>query len=233
MGLDFGYLKDIEELGLHIYGTSDRIACFPPRLKLHIIYHNNYYNYSEVLPSLPETLREFTSLSIGNGYDMSLPKLSFGLEILKLEVHRNKEIDYLLKSITELTLHGYSHRVIFSKLFKLRVLRIGYYKCDLKGLCDGLEELIFEDFSKYNRNIVLSPTVKRVWLSDSFNQKIDLPDSLEEIIFGHEINQKVVPPRVIKVVFGKHFNQETNLPDSLKEIVFGEYFKSIKSFLRI
>jgi hypothetical protein len=230
-GLDFKYLKDLEELELYIYEPSERIPFFPPKLKkLHIVHDNEYYEYAEALPSLPKTLKEFMFSSIGNSYDMSLPKLPSGLEILKLEVQITKKINYFPESITELTLHGYSHRVIFSKLCKLRVLRIGYYKYDLKGLCDGLEELIFEDFSEYNRNIVLPPTVKKVWLSDSFNRKIDLPDSLEEIIFGYEFNQKVVlPPRAIKVTFGNRFNQEIDLPDSLKEIVFGECFnKPIK-----
>jgi hypothetical protein len=125
---------------------------------------------------------------------MSLSKLSFGLEIIRLEVYLNKEIDYVTESIIELTLHEYCHRVIFIKLCKLTVLRIGYYKRDLKGLCDELEELIFE----ISENIIeiqyvllqLSPTIKRVWLSDSFNRKIDLSDLPEEIIFGYEFNQR-------------------------------------------
>jgi hypothetical protein len=230
-GLDFKYLKNLEELILYFYKSSEKIPCFPPRLKkLHIVYDNEYDDYSEALPNLPETLKEFTFTSSSYEYHMSLPKLPYGLEILKLEVDLAKKISYFPESIVELTLHGYYHKINFSNLCKLRVLRLGHYKYDLKGLCNGLEELIFEDFSGYNKNIMLPPTVKKVLLSDSFNQKIDLPDSLEEIIFGDEFNQKVIlPSKAINVHFGKCFNQEVDLPDSLKEIAFGECFnKPIK-----
>jgi hypothetical protein len=225
--IDFGYFENLEELEILIYNPSDKITCFPPRLKkLHIMYCDEYEDYSQEIPDLPETLNEFLFKSASYDYNIPLPELPSGLEILKLEVNINRKIKYFPKNIVKLTLNSYEYKIDFSNLPKLKVLKLGFYKFNLNNLCEGLEKLKFADCNKYNKNIILPSTVKKLWLPDSFNRKIDLPDSLEEILFNDEFNQEVnLPSRLIRVRFGNCFNKEVDLPDSLEEISFGKGFR--------
>jgi hypothetical protein len=220
IGLDFKYLDNIEELCIKDYKRIlEKISYFPPKLKkLHIICSE----YPMLLPKLPKTLKEFKFVL--DAYEFSLPKLPSELEVLELGGIFIKEIDFP-KSIRELTFSEYPHEIDFSRLCNLKILRIGDYYYDLTNLCDGLEELIFDPFSEYDREIILPHTVRKVRLSNSFNREILLPESLEEIIFGDRFNQKVVlPSRIVKVAFGNRFNQEIDLPDSLQEVSFGRSF---------
>jgi hypothetical protein len=220
VGLDFRYLESLEKLYLKIYEEFEKIPCFPPKLKKLYILCNEY---STPLPEIPKTLKEFR-FSLSKTYKLPLPKLPSGLEVLKLEGVFIERIDFP-ESIRELTFFEYPHEIDFSKLCNLKILKIGNYDYDLTDLCDGLEELIFDCFSEYDRDIILPRTVRRVHLSNLFNREIVLPESLEEIIFGDRFNQKVVmPSRIVKVTFGNRFNQEIDLPDSLQEVSFDRSF---------
>jgi hypothetical protein len=213
-GLDFKCLETLRELHLKVYRTFERIPSFPSRLEKLCI---KCSMYSQALPKFPETLKEF-SFSIAGEYELSLPEFPSGLEILKLKGHFSGRINFT-ESIRKLTFFEYSHKIDFSKLRNLRILRIGNYNYELAGLCDGLEELIFERFSEYNKSIVLPRSIKKVKLPDSFDREIILPDSLEEIIFGNDFNRKVIlPPKITKVIFGNRFNQEIRLSGSLQAI---------------
>jgi hypothetical protein len=213
-GLDFKCLETLRELHLKVYRTLERIPSFPSRLEKLCI---KCSMYSQALPKFPETLKRF-SFSVAGEYELSLPEFPSGLEILKLKGHFSGRINFT-ESIRKLTFFEYSHKIDFSKLRNLRILRIGNYNYELTGLCDGLEELIFERFSEYNKSIVLPRLIKKVKLPDSFDREIVLPDSLEEIIFGNGFNRKVIlPPRVTKVIFSNRFNQEICLSDSLQAI---------------
>jgi hypothetical protein len=219
IGLDFECLKTLEELYINDHDEFEMIPCFPPRLKKLYI---RCSEYPTLLPEFPKTLKEF--IFDLETYKFPLSKLPSGLEVLKLKGHFFERIDFP-ESIRKLTFSRYAHKIDFSKLCNLRVLRIENYDHDLIDLCDGLEKLIFHKYSKYNRNIILPRTVRKVRLSNSFNREIVLPESLEKIIFGDSFNQKIVlPPRVIKVIFGECFNQEIDLPDSLQEVSFEERF---------
>jgi hypothetical protein len=214
-GLEFEYLKTLEELHIRDYSKLKKIPRLPPKLKK---FHILCRKCTAPLPELPATLKKFIfDIKI---YTFPLLNLPYGLEVLKLNECFTERIEFP-ESIRKLYLFKYAHRIDFSKLTNLRTLRIKNYDYDLTDLCDGLEKLILERYSEYNRDIILPHTVRKVRLSNSFNREILLPESLEEIIFGDSFNQKVVlPSRVIKVTFGDRFNQEIDLPDSLQEVSF-------------
>jgi hypothetical protein len=209
-GLQKLYLNDFEEL---------EIPSLPPRLKvLHIICDGNY---TRQLPELPKTLKEFRFVT--EDYYFSISNLP-NLETLELCGEFFERIEFP-ETLRKLTLYGYHHKIDFSKLYNLKTLRLGKYLYNLTDLCDGLEELIFEDFSSFDNNIILPNTLRKIVFGPDFNREVSLPESLEEVIFGKHFNRKIkLPSKLKRLYLQRSFNHEIDLPDSLEELYLSDRF---------
>jgi hypothetical protein len=214
---DLHSLKDLESLCL-IGFVNLELSSLPPKLKKLCITCDEY---NKELPKLPETLKELSFNVRSYHFPISsLPEL----ETLELYGKFSERISFP-ETLKKLDIHDYPHKIDFSRLRNLKILELGNYEYELTDLCDGLEELIFRDFSKFNNTIILPDSLKRVEFGSQFNREVCLPESLEEISFSGVFNQKITLPSKLKKLFLSNcFNQKLDLPESLEALFLGNCF---------
>lgn len=187
------------------------------------LYVNNTFTQS--LSYLPESLKELKIISqkINNTVNINCDNLPNGLEKLILSNNINNELNNLPRN--------------------LKILHIAQFNNMIYNLPDGIEELRIPIDYKYLKEIFSSiNTVKLKKLIIGLNFKShsrktslfdleSIPDSVEEIDFGDNFNQKLthLPSGVKKITFGFNFNYSIgldDLPDSIEYLEFGYNFNN-------
>lgn len=198
----------------------------------------HYHTFNQPIENLSEGL-EYLIFNSGD-FNHPITKLPSTLLYLGIESEFNKQIENLPDSLTHLFLYcddfnqkinkfpiNLQELVVFGKKYEhkldnlphnLKKLSVGQgYEEDLINLPEGLKYLETGCF---------------------FNQKLNLPDSIEELYFDWRgcFNQPIKKyPRNLKILhFGMEFNCDiSNLPVGLEELKLGQFFTKSICFLPI
>lgn len=217
-----------------------KIKCYkmnnlPKGLKiLHLpIYHHK-------LDNLPLEL-EHLHLSIDNTFAHSFDYLPDTLKILSITNYDNIvniNIDNLPNGLEKLLLGDRIYCGLNNLPRNLKTLHLTKKNIDMiNNLPDELEELNIPINYKYLKNIVKLKKLKKlkkifIGQSCSFDSSVtssfdlkSIPNSVEEIVFGDNFNQKLshLPSKVKKITFGFNFNHLIDygdLPDSIEYLEF-------------
>ena len=238
--------KNLKELILGERYNRDLNDSLPDYLEV-LIFKNS--NYNGKITKFPKNLK---TLFISYNSSNPLPKLSDGLETLKMSDDFKHKIDYFPPSLKSLNVGvSYCHDINISSLQHLKILDFGFnphdfnipqklpesieklilplsFNREIKSLPKNLKTIILG--SKYNKVIKcnLPKSLKSLGFSQHYNQKTSIrSEGIETIQFGKEFNQKIEHlPQSLKILrFGSRFNQKiNNLPNGLKTLVFATDF---------
>ena len=161
---------------------------------------------------LPNNLR---TLRLGRKYIYKICGLPKNLVYLELGLYYNKELDELPNNL------------------KYLIINTNYDK-ELDRLPISLKEIMFKDYSFFNRELDLRYLVnlKKIRLGEYFNKELDkLPKGIENIEFCSKsrFNYKLdkLPKGVKKITLSDNYNGDLNeLPNSVEEIYLGTLYNN-------
>lgn len=188
------------------------------------LYVNNTFQQS--LSYLPESLKvlRITSIKNNNPVNINCDNLPNGLEKLFLCGNINCELNNLPRNL--------------KTLYLMQTYNIMIY-----NIPDGIEKLKIPIDYKFLKEIFSSTNtvkLKKLIIGDVYNNHLrttssfdlkQIPDSVEEIVFGDTFNQHLtyLPKEVKKITFGFNYNQPIgygNLPDGIEYLEFGYNFNN-------
>lgn len=116
-----------------------------------------------------------------------------------------------------------------------KTLKISYHFDEILDLYCGamrnIDTVIFEDFqnmfkfSRFDKQITLTPNIKYLTFGYSFNKPIMLTSRLVYLTFGYSFNLPIIlTKRIQHLIFDNYFNCSLILTPCLTHITFGEYF---------
>ena len=225
------------------YVECYKLDNLPSELKK--LYLPNSYCFE--LDNLPLGLEKL-SLLIGDDFIQSLCYLPESLKELTIRSFKSAKIlninyDNLPNGLEKLFLYGNIDCELNNLPRNLKTLHLTeIYNNMIHNLPDGLEELKIPIDYKYLREIFSSiNTLKKLiagFNNNSHSPQVlssfdleSIPNSVEEIIFGDNFNQKItyLPKEVKKITFGFNYNQPISsgdLPDSIEYLEFGYNFNN-------